>query len=334
MIRKRRAPRTEMPQRKGGAKAAKPARRAAARKGAAQSRQSRAAKPAKASRASRAPAEVGRHGGKAAGAKKGRAGTARAKRAALRLIPLEDSPHPDILRAMEAQNWKYVDGLAKDQIARRRPPAELVARAAAIADILGREFPRAVTALDYRTPLEMLVATILSAQCTDARVNMVTPDLFKRYPTAADYAASPPGELEEAIRSTGFYNNKAKAIRSCCREIVETYGGVVPSEMEKLSSLHGVGRKTAAVVRANAFGLPGITVDTHVHRVARRLKLTDDTDPARIEFDLGSQLPPERWSQFSHALVLHGRKTCSARKPRCAACPIQELCPSAFRVEE
>jgi len=268
--------------------------------------------------------------------RKTRAGTAgkkrgakRASRRKKRLIPLSDAPRREAMETMSGRAWKHVDRKAKEEIARRRPPADLVALACNAANILEKAFPKAGCALNYSTPLELLVATILSAQCTDVRVNLVTPALFERYPTAEDYAESPPGELEQAIRSTGFFNNKAKSIRACCRELVNTHRGEVPRDMETLSSLPGVGRKTAGVVRANAFGLPGITVDTHFQRIVARLGLTDDTDPERIEFDIGSLLPPERWSQFSHAVILHGRKTCKARRPDCASCPLQGVCPSA-----
>jgi endonuclease-3 len=230
---------------------------------------------------------------------------------------------------MTSGAWKAVDARAREEIARRRPPTKLVERAGKIADILEREFPKARSALSYSTPLELLVATILSAQCTDARVNQVTPAMFRRYPTAAAYAESPPGELEKAIRSTGFFNSKAKSIRACCRELVDKHGGKVPREVESLASLPGVGRKTAAVVRSNAFDLPGLAVDTHFRRISQRLELTDDEDPVRIEFDVGSLLPPERWSVFGHAVILHGRKTCTARKPDCPRCPVREMCPSA-----
>lgn len=267
---------------------------------------------------------------KARGASTGKKSVSKSKaNNAKRLIPISDTPRPEATAAMKKGAWREVDAKAREEIARRRPPANLVKRARRVADILDKEFPKAECALHYTTALQLLVATILSAQCTDARVNIVTPALFKKFPTALDFAQSPPGELEEDIRTTGFFNNKAKSIRACCRQLVENHGGKVPRDMETLSSLPGVGRKTAAVVRANVFHLPGITVDTHVQRVSGRLRLTDDTDPQRIEFDIGSLLPPERWSQFSHATILHGRKTCSARRPDCAACPLQAVCPSA-----
>lgn len=248
-----------------------------------------------------------------------------------RLIPLVAPQDKDFgVRTKDISgDWSAVDARARAEAARRRPSAELQLRANRIADLLDHEYPGATCALTHKTPLQLLVATILSAQCTDARVNQVTPALFSRYRCAADFAMSPPGELEEAIRSTGFFNNKARAIRACCGELLEHHGGDVPREMELLAALPGVGRKTASVLRATAYGLPGITVDTHVHRLSRRLGLTDDEDAERIEFDLASLLPPERWSQFSHAVILHGRRICSARRPDCAGCCLQKECPSA-----
>lgn len=234
---------------------------------------------------------------------------------------------------LEGGAWGPVDVRMKDEVARRQPPRALNRRAEQIADVLDVHFPQARCALHYRTPLQLLLATILSAQCTDVRVNLVTPGLFAKYPAPEDFASAPPGELEQDIRSTGFFNNKAKSIRSCCCELIERHGGEVPVGMEELSALPGVGRKTASVVRANAFGLPGITVDTHFQRIMQRLGLTQEQDPERIEFDIGSLLPPERWSQFCHAVILHGRKTCKARKPDCAACPLQTLCPTAGQWE-
>src|SRR5262245_22077152 len=200
-------------------------------------------------------------------------------------------------------------------------------RVRAILDILERTYPDARTALDFGTPLQLLIATILSAQCTDARVNQVTPALFRRYPDAATFAAADPTELEDMIRSTGFYRNKAKAIRACCADIVNLYGGEVPNTLEALTGLHGVGRKTANVVLGNAFGIPGIVVDTHVSRLAHRLGLTRETDPVKIEFALMPIIPRERWTLFSHWLILHGRAICVARKPRCSICPLLPHCP-------
>ncbi|MBI5154104.1 endonuclease III [Candidatus Poribacteria bacterium] len=214
-----------------------------------------------------------------------------------------------------------------------KPNAVLAKKALAIADALAHEFPDARCALKHEEPLQLLVATILSAQCTDERVNMVTPGLFRKYPSALDFAHAPEGELENDIRSTGFFNNKAKAIRETCAGLLERFGGAVPEAMEDLLTLRGVARKTASVVRTNCFGYPGITVDTHFQRITQRLGLTKNTDPEKIEADVANILPPERWGHFSHAVILHGRKTCKARKPDCGACALTALCPSAFKCE-
>lgn len=250
---------------------------------------------------------------------------------AKRLIPLADEPSKKVLEGLQGGAWAKVDDRAKAELARRKVPKGLSVRAVKIAEVLAREFPDAKCALTFETPLQLLVATILSAQCTDARVNLVTPELFREYPDARSFAEAPEGELEAAIRPTGFFNNKAKSIRGCCKAIVENHGGEVPQTMEELSALPGVGRKTASVVRANCFGVPSITVDTHVTRIANRLGLTDDDDAERIEFDLQSLLPAETWSLFSHGVILHGRKTCQARKPNCGGCALAAagLCPSA-----
>lgn len=225
-----------------------------------------------------------------------------------------------------------IDARMREEIARRKPSAKEKSRAALIAEALREEFPGAFCALKFSNPFELLVATILSAQCTDQRVNMVTPGLFKKYRGPADFAASPPGELEQDIRSTGFFNNKAKAIREASRAICEVFGGKVPHRMEELLTLRGTARKTANVVRMHGFGLPGISVDTHVSRIMQRLKLTKETDPEKIEFDIGALLPPEHWTQFADTVILHGRKTCAARAPKCDACCISKLCPSAEKI--
>jgi endonuclease III len=191
-------------------------------------------------------------------------------------------------------------------------------------------YPDARCSLNYSSPLELLVATILSAQCTDERVNRVTMSLFRKYRTAGDYASAPEGELEEDIKSTGFYLNKAKALRGCCARLVAQYGGEVPAHMAALVQLPGVGRKTANVILGNAYEMPeGIVVDTHVRRLAGRLGLTSDADPDKIERHLLQLIPREDWIIISHVLILHGRRTCSARAPKCAACPVNDLCPSA-----
>lgn len=192
--------------------------------------------------------------------------------------------------------------------------------------VLDEHYPDAHCTLDYGNPLELLVATILSAQCTDERVNQVTPQLFETYRTTADYARAPLAELETAIRSTGFYRNKAKNIQACCRELQERFAGKIPVDLSMLVQLPGIGRKTANVILGNAFHIPGIVVDTHVGRVSQRLGLTTNEDPVKIEFDLMELIPRERWVTFSHQLILHGRKVCSARKPMCSQCPLIALC--------
>jgi len=190
-------------------------------------------------------------------------------------------------------------------------------------------YPDAHTELNFKTPLELLIATILSAQCTDKRVNMVTPALFKKYRGAKDYAGAPAGELENAIKSTGFFNSKAKSIRGAAAAIVQKFGGKVPNSMEQLRELPGVGRKTANVVLGNAFGInEGIVVDTHVIRLSQRLGLTKHKDPEKIEQDLMKLVPQKYWAIWSHWLIWHGRRRCYARKPDCANCEVFKLCPS------
>jgi endonuclease-3 len=203
-------------------------------------------------------------------------------------------------------------------------------RVAAILPILKRTYPAAKCSLDHRTPLELLVATILSAQSTDERVNIVTKDLFKKYRKAEDYANVSQEELERDIHSTGFYRNKAKSIRAMAQALVERFGGKVPDTMEALTSLAGVGRKTANVVLGNAFGKNvGIVVDTHVTRLSWRLGLTKHEDAVKIEQDLMQVVPQEDWTLFSHLLIFHGRAICQARNPQCEQCPIRQFCPSA-----
>jgi endonuclease III len=191
-------------------------------------------------------------------------------------------------------------------------------------------YPDARCSLNYANPLELLVATVLSAQCTDERVNLVTKSLFKKYRTAGDYAGAPPGALEEDIKSTGFYRTKAKALRACCAELLAQYGGEVPAQMAALVQLPGIGRKTANVILGNAFEMAeGIVVDTHVRRLAGRLGLTRHRDPDKIEQDLLQVVPREDWIIIGHLLILHGRRICVARAPKCPVCPINDLCPSA-----
>lgn len=200
-------------------------------------------------------------------------------------------------------------------------------RAPQIFRILAKVYPKADCELHFRNPLELLVATILSAQCTDARVNLVTPALFRTYRTAAAYAKAPPTELEAMVRSTGFYRAKARSIGRCSAALVAEHGGRVPETMEELTALAGVGRKTANLVRAYAFGKPGIICDTHVLRVSARLGLTGTTDPDKVESDLAALLPSRSWTRFSTVLMWHGRRICTARKPACPACPVLALCP-------
>jgi endonuclease-3 len=203
-------------------------------------------------------------------------------------------------------------------------------RANAIVETLRRVYPTAHCELDFANPLQLLLATILSAQCTDKRVNMVTPALFKKYKTARDFANATQEEIERAVQSTGFYRNKAKSIRAACADLVAKHGGEVPQTMDELTALPGVGRKTANVVLGNAFGKNvGVVVDTHVSRLSQRLGLTRETTPEKIEQDLMKLIPRENWTDFSHWLIWHGRRRCTARKPDCAGCEIQSLCPSA-----
>jgi endonuclease-3 len=192
--------------------------------------------------------------------------------------------------------------------------------------LLKKMHPQARCELTYSNPLDLLVATILSAQCTDERVNRVTPALFKKYPSAREYAEASLEALEADIRSTGFFRNKAKMIRGCGQELLTRFGGKVPDNLEDLVSLPGIGRKTANVVLGNAFGVPGVTVDTHVLRVSRRLGLTDNTDPVKVEFDLMKIMPKEQWVEFSHLLVFHGRYLCKARRPECERCALCPVC--------
>lgn len=207
-------------------------------------------------------------------------------------------------------------------------------RAALLTKRLPQIYPEAHCELDHRNPLQLLVATILSAQCTDRRVNMVTPALFDRCRTVEDFAGIPQEELEELIRTTGFFRSKAKSIRAAARQIVEIHAGEVPKTMTALAALPGVGRKTANVVLGNAFGInDGVVVDTHVGRLSRRLGLTNHHDPIKIEKDLIRLFPRDQWANLSHWLIFHGRRRCYARKPDCSGCEISQLCPSAFKID-
>ncbi len=200
--------------------------------------------------------------------------------------------------------------------------------AAKVTRALRKDYPDAKCALDHRTPLQLLVATILSAQCTDQRVNIVTKELFKRYPAASDLAALRLAMLEKAIQSTGFFRNKAKNIQACCQQLVEHYDGEVPQDLDRLVELPGVGRKTANVVMGTAYGIAtGVVVDTHVSRISQRLGLSRESNPEKIERDLMGVLPKKEWIDFSHRMIHHGRQVCKARKPDCEACCMQIFCP-------
>lgn len=206
-------------------------------------------------------------------------------------------------------------------------------KALKIFDLLGKEYPDVKSALDYKDPFQLLIATILSAQCTDARVNIVTKTLFKKYKKPQDYINVADEELEKDIFSTGFYRNKAKNIKNCCAELIEKFKGKVPADFEALTSLPGVGRKTASVVAGNGFGIPAIAVDTHVIRLSNLLGLVEVEDPVKIEFLLKELLPEYYWVNASHWLASHGRNICIARRPKCDECTIAKLCPSRIKRE-
>ena len=217
---------------------------------------------------------------------------------------------------------------AKGALTRSSPIRE---RAPEIVRVLSNAYPEARVALRFSNPLEMLVATILSAQCTDERVNEVTSMLFEKYRTAEDYLRVPEDELKRDIKPTGFFNQKATSIRAACQRIVEVYGGEVPGSMEELITLRGVARKTANIVLGNAFGkVEGVAVDTHVKRLANRLGFSAQSDPDKIERDLMSLIPRQKWFDFTYVLIDHGRAICQSRKPRCGECPVNHLCPSSL----
>lgn len=229
-----------------------------------------------------------------------------------------------------AENKKKTGG--KKAGTGRESAADKKKRALSILKILKEEYPEARCHLNYTNALELLIGCILSAQCTDKRVNEVTKDLFRKYPSASDFARADKAVLEDEIHSCGFYRAKAKSILGCTKALVGEYGGEVPASMEKLTKLAGVGRKTANVVLGNWFGIPGIIVDTHIMRLSKRLKLTSHTDATKIEFDLRELIPEKDWTFFSNSLGDHGRTVCFARKPRCGECAISHLCPSAGKV--
>jgi endonuclease-3 len=202
------------------------------------------------------------------------------------------------------------------------------ARASNILSVLKKDFPGVKTTLLYNNPLELLIATILSAQCTDEKVNEVSKVLFNEYKTTRDFSVAPIEKLEALVRPTGFYKNKARNIKNCCTKLLKEFDGQVPTSMEKLISLDGVGRKTANVVLGNAFGIPAVIVDTHFKRVSKRLGITVNTDPDKIEFDIMKLLPKRDWTKFSYLIINHGKKTCKARRPLCSSCSVRDLCPS------
>jgi endonuclease-3 len=210
-----------------------------------------------------------------------------------------------------------------------RLPRTPKGRARAVAELLAEEYPEAVCELDHRSPFELLAATILSAQTTDVRVNVVTPALFARYPGPHELAAADPAEVEEIIRSAGFYQNKTKSLIGMAQGLLDRFGGEVPTRLDDLVTLPGVGRKTGNVVRSVAFDLPGLPVDTHVGRLSRRLGLTVEEDPVKVEHELGSFLPRRDWGDFSLRMILHGRRVCDAKAPRCGQCVLETLCPSS-----
>ncbi len=199
--------------------------------------------------------------------------------------------------------------------------------------ILMRTYPEAKCSLDHSSPLELLISTILAAQCTDARVNIVAKDIYKKYTSARDWANADVNEIERDIKSTGFYRNKARSIKNACQIIIDKFGGKVPDTMEGLLELPGVGRKTANVILGNVYNVQGIICDTHMIRLSRRLGLSENSDPVKLEYDLMEVVPKARWTMFSHLIVFHGRSICKARKPDCGQCPITKYCPAAFDPE-
>lgn len=207
---------------------------------------------------------------------------------------------------------------------------ELTKRTSDVLRRLKVEYPQAICELTHESAFQLLAATILSAQCTDVRVNMVTPALFKSYPTAEKLSVADVRHVEQLVRSTGFYQTKAKNLVGMASQVMSRYGGEVPREIEDLVTLPGVGRKTANVLRSVVFDLPGLPVDTHVGRLSRRLGLTKQEDPVKVERELNAMLPPPEWGQFSLRLILHGRRVCDARKPKCEACLLENLCPSSM----
>ncbi len=214
-------------------------------------------------------------------------------------------------------------------MAKRESKSALRKRLSEMIGILERAYPDARVGLDFTNSFELLVATILSAQCTDERVNVVTKTLFAKYRTPQDYLSVPQEELEQDIHSTGFYRNKAKNIRACCERLIEVFAGSVPTTLDELVTLPGVGRKTANCVLSNCFNIPGITVDTHVTRIMNLWGAVSSTDAVKIEFALMDLVPRDRWNTLNHLVITHGRRICVARRPKCDSCPVSDLCPSA-----
>jgi endonuclease-3 len=250
---------------------------------------------------------------------------------------LGQSPHHGYVFGRDRLCDAHVDHVSEatrrfDMVRAMARPRGARSRADAVIEMLAKEYPDAKCALVHDNPFQLLAATILSAQSTDVMVNTVTPTLFERYPSPADLAAADPEELETIIHSTGFFRQKAKSLIGMAQALDERFNGEVPTDLEDLVTLPGVGRKTANVVRSVAFGLPGLPVDTHVGRLSRRLKLTTETDAVKAEHDLDALVPPEERGLFSLRLIEHGRQVCDARKPRCDICMLNELCPSAFKV--
>jgi endonuclease-3 len=232
------------------------------------------------------------------------------------------------LPAFPGAGYPAADGrLGQDPLMPRESAAARRERARRIARRLARAYPDARIALRFGDPFQLLVATILSAQCTDKKVNEVTPELFRRYPTAETLAGADPAEVEALIRPTGFYRQKTKSLLSASRDIVERFDGKVPGTLDELTSLRGVARKTANVVLGDAFGIPGIVVDTHMQRINQRLGLTREEDPVKIERELMELIPRTQWTHYSHCVIHHGRRCCSARSPECERCPVREDCP-------
>ena len=223
---------------------------------------------------------------------------------------------------------RSISDLAAHRQQKREGSTDRIARAGAISAVLAQVYPKLEVPLEHQSTFQLLVAVILSAQCTDAAVNRVTPELFRRFPTAAELAQSSTEEIESLIRTLGLFRAKAKSLTTCARQLVEKFHGQIPATIDELVTLAGVGRKTANVILGHAFGLPGIIVDTHCKRLARRLRLTRSTRPDKIERDLNRILPPDQWTAFSHLLIIHGRRICHALTPQCRVCVLNQLCPS------